>query len=319
MKVRSRGSRLIIIVIVLLLMITAIVSTIKNKQKVEAKMQNELEKNAVAEKQIEENGVSENLIDDQGTAENEHKEIDFLANVKEPKYYKNEKNIKIPVIIYHAFGEVPKSDANYSLFSTEERFDDNVKTLLDAGYTFINLEEVYKYNNGELALPEKVCVITMDDGWAGCYTEAYKVLKKYNVPATIFIVNYFMNANGYLTWDQAKEMFDSGLVKIHIHGLWHNDCTTLSESTLKEQYNTAHEEIENKMGASIQRIMAYPAGSHNDNTIKWLKEIGYDVQVLTKYGTVNKSRTLDMTDIGRIRGEMATGRQLLNVITAAGV
>lgn len=311
MKKKETGNRLIIIVIVLLLMATAIVATIRNKQKVEAgtKVQNETSPNIVEENIAKESEVVENKI----------KDIDFLANVKEPKYYKNEKNIKIPVIIYHAFGEVPKSDANYALFSTEERFDDNVKTLLDAGYTFINLEEVYKYNNGELALPEKVCVITMDDGWAGCYTEAYKVLKKYNVPATIFIVNYFMNANGYLTWDQAKEMFDSGLVKIHIHGLWHNDCTTLSESTLKEQYNTAHEEIENKMGASIQRIMAYPAGSHNDNTIKWLKEIGYDVQVLTKYGTVNKSRTLDMTDIGRIRGEMATGRQLLNVITAAEV
>ncbi len=308
---KKKGNKLIIIVIVLLLMTIAIVSTIKNKQKVEAgtKVQNEMSPNIVEENTAIENEIVEDKITD----------IDFLANVKEPKYYKNEKNIKIPVIIYHAFGEVPKSDVNYSLFSTEERFEDNVKTLLDAGYTFINLEEVYEYNNGKLALPEKVCVITMDDGWAGCYTEAYKVLKKYNVPATIFIVNYFINAEGYITWEQAKEMFDSGLVKIHIHGLWHNDCTTLSESTLKEQYDTAHKEIENRLGASIQRIMAYPAGSHNDNTIKWLKEIGFDVQVLTKYGTVNKSRTLNMTDIGRIRGEMATGRQLLNVINAAGV
>ena len=48
MKLRSRGSRLIIVVIVLLLMITAIVSTINNKQEVEAKKQNELEKNAAA-------------------------------------------------------------------------------------------------------------------------------------------------------------------------------------------------------------------------------------------------------------------------------
>ena len=63
--------------------------------------------------------------------------------------------------------------------------------------------------------------------------------------------------------------------------------------------------------------MAYPAGSHNENTVKWLKEIGFEVQVLTKYGTVNKSKTLNMTDIGRIRGELASGTQLLNTINVA--
>ena len=95
------------------------------------------------------------------------------------------------------------------------------------------MEEIYEYNKGNLALPEKVCVITMDDGWKGCYTEAFPVLKKYNVPATIFIINYYIGGDEYLNWDETKEMFDSGLVKIHIHGLWHNDCTTLSKEQLQ--------------------------------------------------------------------------------------
>ena len=159
----------------------------------------------------------------------------------------------------------------------------------------------------------------MDDGWSGCYTEAFGVLKKYNVPATIFIINNYVGGDAYITWEQAKEMFDSGLVKIHTHGLYHNDCTTLSKESLIEEYDSAHKQIEHVMGEDVQRIMAYPSGAHNANTIKWLKEIGYEIQVLTKYGTVNKSRTLDMTDIGRIRGELATGKQLLNTINAAGV
>ena len=275
---------------------------------------NEANQNANINEVKEENEI---VAEEEKEEKEEKKKIDFLANVKDKRYLKSEKDIKIPVLIYHAFGEVPKSDKNYGLFSNKERFDENVKTLLDAGYTFINLEEVYEYNKGNLALPEKVCVITMDDGWSGCYTEAFEVLKKYNVPATIFIINYYVGGDVYITWDQAKEMFDSGLVKIHIHGLWHNDCTTLSKEQLQEQYNTAHEEIEAKMGEKIQRIMAYPAGAHNENTIKWLKEIGYEVQVLTKYGTVNKSRTLDMTDIGRVRGELATGTQILNTINAS--
>ena len=299
--------------IVIIAIIVVIFLLIKN---VRLKKSENNENNETQEIQPE-NVTDNNVAED--TQKEGKKTIDFLANVTAPKYFKSEKNIKIPVIIYHAFGEVPRSDPNYGLFSNEERFEDNVKTLLDAGYTFINLEEVYQYNNGELALPEKVCVITMDDGWEGCYTQAFNVLKKYNVPATIFIINYYVGASGYFSWDQMKEMFDSGLVKIHIHGLWHSDCTTLSKEKLISDYTTAHAEIEDRLGEKIQKIMAYPAGAHNENTVKWLKEAGFEVQVLTKYGTVNKSRTLDMTDIGRVRGELATGKELLSAIENAGV
>ena len=264
-KSKNNFIPLLAVLIFICILIIVIKNGAKSKNLVEnvGTVQNVIENNKSKENVI--NTQEENNVVEEPT---KSKKIDFLANVTEPKYYKSEKNIKIPVIIYHAFGEVSKSDNNYGLYSTEERFEDNVKTLLDAGYTFVNLEEIYEYNKGNLALPEKVCVITMDDGWKGCYTEAFNVLKKYNVPATIFIINYYMGGEEYLTWDQAKEMFDSGLVKIHIHGLWHNDCTTLSKEDLVAQYNTAHDEIEEKMGEKIQRIMAYPAGSHNENTIK---------------------------------------------------
>ena len=311
MKKKNNKSNNFIFIIAILIIFCILLILMKNATK--NQVPSASEKNGTQNILNEENEVQNEVTEEQTRS----KKIDFLANVTEQKYYKNEKNIKIPVIIYHAFGEVPKSDNNYGLYSTAERFEDNIKTLLDAGYTFVNLEEIDEYNKGNLALPEKVCVITMDDGWKGCYTEAFPVLKKYNVPATIFIINYYMGGNEYLTWDEAKEMFDSGLVKIHIHGLWHNDCTTLSKEDLIAQYNTAQDEIESVMGEKIQRIMAYPAGSHNENTIKWLKEIGFEVQVLTKYGTVNKSKTLSMTDIGRIRGELATGKQLLNAINSA--
>lgn len=78
-------------------------------------------------------------------------------------------------------------------------------------------------------------------------------------------------------------------------------------------------ELEEKMGEEILKAMAYPSGKCSENSKAWLKEAGFEVQVLTKYGTVNKSRTLDLTDLGRIRGEQATGTQLLKTITNASV
>lgn len=87
----------------------------------------------------------------------------YTINSNILSFKKSEKDIKIPIIIYHAFAnEEPKVD-KYKLFSTKDRFDENVKTLLDDGYSFISLEDLYLYNKEELALPEKVCIITMDD------------------------------------------------------------------------------------------------------------------------------------------------------------
>ena len=154
----------------------------------------------------------------------------------------------------------------------------------------------------------------MDDGWIGCYTEAFPVLQKYNVPATIFIVNTLVGTTDYFNWEQAKEMYKTGLVKIHCHGYNHYSCTTIQKEQLISDYTKSHQEIETNLGEKVQKIMAYPAGDSSKDTIKWLKEIGFEIQVQTKYGTVNKSSNLDLTGLGRIRAERATGKQILSAI-----
>lgn len=233
-------------------------------------------------------------------------------------YKKNEKNIKIPILIYHNFRTpIPYKEDIYKLFSSEENFEENVKTLLDNGYTIITLEDLYKYNKGEIGLPEKVVIITMDDGQVGCYTDAFPVLKKYNVPATIFIVNTLVGTEDYFSWEQAKEMYATGLVQIHCHGYNHSAYDSVTKEKLISDYNKSHKEIEEHMEEKIQKIMAYPAGKSSANTVKWLKEIGFEVQVQTRYGTINTSKDLNLTNLGRIRGERATGEELVNIIKSS--
>ena len=240
-----------------------------------------------------------------------------FGKLEEPVYKIDEKNLKLPLLIYHGFSTpLPEGDV-YKLMCTKDNFEGQITTLKEAGFTFITLEDLYKYKNGKIGLPEKTVAITMDDGWEGNYTEAFDLLKKYDIPATIFIVENLVGTQGYFTWEQAKEMYDSGLVKIHVHGRKHVSATGYSKEKLIEDYNHTHELIEEKLGAKVQKIMAYPAGDSSANTIKWLKEAGFEVQVQTKYGTVNKSNTLDLTGLGRIRAERASGSSILKTINAA--
>ena len=157
----------------------------------------------------------------------------------------------------------------------------------------------------------------MDDGWIGCYTEAFNVAKKYNIPITIFIVENLVGSEDYFSWEQAKEMYDTGLVKIHVHGQRHINATDYSNTAqLVKAYNETHSLIEEKLGAKLQKIMAYPAGKSSEKTISALKEAGFEVQVQTKYGTVNKSTSLNLTNLGRIRGERASGQSIKKTINS---
>lgn len=307
----------IIILTILIIIVIDIINSQNRDKKYESENEIQEEMNLsinnenLIVNEIENQVQNTNEIDKNNLSETEGS----FGKLEVPIYNKNEKNIKLPLLIYHAFQTPEPADDKYKLFSTQERFEENVKTLIEAGYTFITLEDMYKYNQGTLAIPEKNITITMDDGWLGCYTEAFNVLKKYNIPATIFIVENLVGTEGYFNWDQAKEMYDSGLVKIHVHGRKHINATDYAtKDSLINDYNHTHELIEEKLGAKVQKIMAYPAGKSSAETISWLKEAGFEIQVQTKYGTVNKSENLDLTGLGRIRGEQATGKGILSIL-----
>lgn len=302
-KPRLRTDRILILVLVLIIIISGITLLIKS---------NKTSVHTVVDENILQQETTSVQDESSNTEGSTAKTFNPLENIDVPVYKKSEKNIKIPILIYHNFRTpIPYDEDVYNLFSCQGNFDENIKTLLDAGYTFINLEDLYKYNNNEIGLPEKVMIITMDDGQVGCYTEAFPVLKKYNVPATIFIVNTLVGTTDYFSWDQAKEMYDTGLVQIHCHGYKHSAYDNVDKQELINDYTKSHKEIEEHMGAKLQKIMAYPAGKSSSETISTLKDIGFQIQVQTHYGTINKSNNLDLTNLGRIRAERATGKQIL--------
>jgi hypothetical protein len=61
------------------------------------------------------------------------------------------------------------------------------------------------------------------------YTHAFPLLKKYHIKATIFLNTFFIGENRqstqypeYLTWQEIREMQDSGLVEFQLHTHQHN-------------------------------------------------------------------------------------------------
>ena len=97
------------------------------------------------------------------------------------KQYQKSKqaDIKIPILLYHDFvTTVPDKDPdNFNYINTPQSFEENIKTLLENGYTFISMEELNDAYNGKIEFPEKPILITMDDGYYSNYEYIYNSKK----------------------------------------------------------------------------------------------------------------------------------------------
>lgn len=214
------------------------------------------------------------------------------------KYYKNEKNIKIPILLYHQITNEKSSRENYYLCTTSTKFEEQISGLQKLGYTFISFDDLIKYNNNQLALPEYVAIISFDDGYLNNYENAYPIIKKYNIPINIFVIDNCVGADNYFSWEQAKEMNNSGLVYIYTHGKVHIPYGNESAETVKEYISYAHSNLEKQLGHPVEKVFAYPYGSCSEESIQALQELGFTQCLLGELN--NNSETLDLSRLNRI-------------------
>ena len=197
----------------------------------------------------------------------------------------NNANVKIPILLYHDFlATVPDSDTdNFNYINTPQSFEENIKVLLENGYTFISFQELYDAINGKMSLPEKPILINFDDGYYSNYEYVFPILKKYNVKASIFVVTdkigTEIDGKRYLSWDQCKEMQDSGLVDIFSHSKRHVFYDRLPVRMIRDDVIESYKIIEENLGSKNLKVFAYPYGAYTKESVWALKLNGIDMQV----------------------------------------
>lgn len=87
--------------------------------------------------------------------------ISGLYIFKQIKYSKRA-DVKVPVLLYHNFvTTVPESDPeNFNYINTPQSFEENIKTLLENGYTIISIKELADCDQGKMKLPSKPIILT---------------------------------------------------------------------------------------------------------------------------------------------------------------
>ena len=228
-------------------------------------------------------------------------------------------DVKVPVLLYHNFVttvlEVDSDNFNY--INTPQSFEENIKTLIENGYTIISMQDLADSDQGKKELPSKPIIITFDDGYYSNYEYIYPILKKYNVKASIFIitdkVGKEIDGIKYLGWEECLEMQNSGLVEIFSHSKKHVFYNKLPVRELRDDVIESYELIEEHLGKQDLKVFAYPYGAYTEETVRTLKNNGIDFQVYDI--GINNFKNLDRNFIKRINipCEM-TGKEIIDEI-----
>ena len=188
--------------------------------------------------------------------------------------------INIPILVYHNFN--PTIPGSMTL--KPDKFETQIKWLKDNGFTIIPLQEAVAYLQGKrTSLPEKSVVITADDGWESVYKYMVPIVKKNNIPVTLFIYpETISEGKNAMSWDQLKELQKTGLFDIQSHTDWHPNFKQERKRRSADSYQQfvskelAHSKntLEEKLGIKVT-LLAWPFGIYDTSLENAAAKAGY--------------------------------------------
>jgi peptidoglycan/xylan/chitin deacetylase (PgdA/CDA1 family) len=161
---------------------------------------------------------------------------------------------RVPILYYHSISDQPVGIRELSV--STGNFEAQIRYLAENGYIAISFAELDNFTQFE-----KPVIITLDDGYADNYQNAYPILKKYNLQATIFVISGLIGTPGYLTREEMAEMTD--IISFQGHTTLHENLTRLSPERLEEELTAPQKTISDITNEPVY-VFAYPTGYYND-------------------------------------------------------
>ena len=91
----------------------------------------------------------------------------------------------VSVIMYHRFGDSRYPSTNI----TKEQFEKHIKEITKPKYNVIDIKKALEAIKEEELTKDRSIVITIDDAYSSVFDYAWPILKKHNLPFTLFVSN----------------------------------------------------------------------------------------------------------------------------------
>ena len=189
-----------------------------------------------------------------------------LLNIRKRHYWRksiSSSSIVGNVLMYHNITDEWTED-NVDCRCPIKVFEHYLNEYISAGFEFVTPNDIYHVITGQ-EKKNPFCLITFDDIPDNVFQNAYPILKKYNIPFTVFISTRYIdyiNPNTkqpYITSEHLMELDADPLCTVGAHSTSHNNLRYLHNSL--EDLKMNKEFLEQKLGHSVE-YLAYPYGTH---------------------------------------------------------
>jgi peptidoglycan/xylan/chitin deacetylase (PgdA/CDA1 family) len=203
---------------------------------------------------------------------------------------RRERRPGVVILLYHRVGAETWSDVDVGARVFARQMD-----YLKRHCLVVSLDDIAGFASRRAVRQANrdVVAITFDDGYRDTYELAYPILRRYGLPATVYLASMYIEAQqpfdfgGFrramdgerprpMTWEMAAEMMRSGLITIGGHTLTHADLSQLDAARARHELDEGDRLIERRLGVS-PRHFAYPWG-------RWCAET--QAVVTARYDTV---------------------------------
>ena len=183
---------------------------------------------------------------------------------------------KIAVINYHFFYDPTLGEeCNESICLDVKKFREQLQYLKDNGYKTLKMEEFRAWMYGEIELPARSVLLTIDDGAMGTGkhngNKLIPILEEYDMYATLFLITGWWDVSNYVSdhLDVESHTFD-----MHTGNLCSNQtrgakmlCST------KEQVLEDLKKSIDILGSNT--AFCFPFYAYNDSAISSVQEVGF--------------------------------------------
>ena len=158
--------------------------------------------------------------------------------------------------MYHRFNENKYPSTNIRM----EVFHEQMQIIKNSNYEFYD-PEIF-ITEFDKRKDNKKILITIDDGFKSFYNEAWPYLKKNQIPFILFISTEPVGKNGYMNWDEIREIEKSELGYIGHHSHTHEYLINMSDDQFIEDIETSSRIFKDKLGY-VPSIFSYPFGEYS--------------------------------------------------------
>ncbi len=196
------------------------------------------------------------------------------------------------VLMYHRVGDnshEPDMTVSNSNFDCQMRY-------IKENYKISSLDEILDLYISGSTLTEDTIAITFDDGHRDNYINAYPILRKYDIPASIFVAINFVGQPFGLTKEEILTM-RKDKITFGAHTMTHRVLADLDKHSASLEIKGSKSALEQILGEDV-KYFAYPYGLRGRDftveSVQIVRETGFTAAFTTNNGYIDRSNDIFM-------------------------